>query len=102
LHPKTSWAGDRSVGDLGVFQNISIAAASPDLSRVLVLVLDVFDRPFLAEVVKLVSELWTAVAVDNNWHAVCGDEERDEVHDLLCRGVFSALADVRETGKLVC
>ena len=60
-----------------------------------------FDRPFLAEVVKFVSELWTAVAVDNDRRAVPGDEQRDEVGDLLGRRVFSALADVRETGKLV-
>ncbi len=40
-HPKTSWAGDRSVGNLGMFRNISIAAANPDLSSILVWLLNV-------------------------------------------------------------
>ncbi len=61
-----------------------------------------FDRPFCAEVVELISELGSAVAVDNDRRAVRTDLQRDEVRDLLGRRVFSALADVRETGKLVC
>ena len=61
-----------------------------------------FDRPFCAEVVELISELGSAVAVDNDRRAVRTDEQRDEVRDLFCRRVFSTLADVRETGKLIC
>ena len=61
-----------------------------------------FDRPCCAEVVELISELGSAVAVDNDRRAVRTDKQRDEVCDLLGRRVFSALADVWETGKLVC
>lgn len=37
LRPKISWAGDKTVSDLGVFWNMSTAPASPDLTETFVL-----------------------------------------------------------------
>jgi hypothetical protein len=58
---------------------------------------DVIDGPFFAEVIELVLELRSAVAVDDDRRAVRRDEESDEICDLLCSCVFSAFEDVRET-----
>jgi hypothetical protein len=57
----------------------------------------VVDGPFLAEIIKLVFELRSAVAVDDDRRAVRRDEQSDEICDLFCSCVFSAFEDVRET-----
>ena len=58
---------------------------------------DVIDGPFFAEVIELVLEPRSAVAVNDDRRAVGRDEESDEICDLFCSCVFSAFEDVRET-----
>jgi hypothetical protein len=58
---------------------------------------DVFDGPCLAEIIKLVFELRSTITVDDDRHAVCIDEESDEISDLLCSCVFTTLEDMGET-----
>jgi hypothetical protein len=62
----------------------------------------VFDWPFLAEIVEVISELGSPVTVDHNRHAVCTDEQGDEFSNLFCPCLFTALKNVWETWKLVC
>jgi hypothetical protein len=55
------------------------------------------DETFLAEIIKLVFQMKSTVAVDDDQRAVHCDEESGEVCDLLCSCLFSAFEDMGET-----